>query len=709
MKTRPIPTTGVFATRLFLFAFVSFLAVGTLRAANSQNLRWRFSNPSPHGNNIFKMAYSPGLGMAVSVAERGQFHYSLDLVNWQLGESKTNKALRGVAFLNDRILITGQEGLVMWGDSIGNMQIGNITPTGNWLESVAANTNLAVAVGDVGAIYTSPDGITWTPRSNPTTDWLRSVTWSGAEWVAVGESGRVVTSPDGITWTAPPKVTGAHLNNVAFVNGAFYAVGTGGASITSTDAVTWTAETTPATEDLYFVTTAGAPSRLYAGDSAAWYFNGASWVSQIGGGGNSAPDWTYFTGLGFTDSFLLAGNTGMLVDGVRSGQVFDWAQVVPTPRFWQWDMVHNGNQYVSVGEFGSITTSGDGVNWALELSPESATNTILLGVAGDTNLLVAVGEGGLIAFSTNSLSTIITTNQQGGNVTNMVSDLGLVWHEADSPTAETLQGVAKFNGVYYAVGNNGAVVNSSNGTNWTLGTPAGSVTFSGLAASSDRLVAVGDNGAAFISLDGATWSNANVPSTTDWLYKIRYLNGNFVIVGQNGTILTSSDNGSTWVTRASGVSNWLNDVSYIGDTYYICGNQGTILSSTDLVTWTKLDMITGKSLYGMASNGGQMVVVGVEGIVLRSNPVANTNPVQVVSFELVDSTNQVQTLFLFGGATDQRFNFEKSATLGPTANWHSPLEFELTDNTGTLIHFETLPTNSPPPIEFYRTRLVPEP
>jgi photosystem II stability/assembly factor-like uncharacterized protein len=710
MKTRPTPRISVFAGPVFLLTLTAVLAAHTLPAANSQNLRWRFSNPEPHGNNIFKMGYSSSLGMAVSVAERGQFHYSLDLVNWELGESHTNKALRGVTFLNDRLIITGQEGLVMWGDSVENVQIGNITPTGNWLESVAANTNLAVAVGDLGAIYTSPDGMNWTVRSNPTTDWLRSVAWSGAEWVAVGESGRVVTSNGGIVWTAPVQVTTAHLNNVAFVNGAFYAVGAGGVSITSIDAATWTVETTPATEDLYFVTTAGALTRLYAGDSAIWYFNGTTWVSQIGGpAATSPPDWTYFTGLGFTDSFLLAGDTGMLVDGVRAGQTFNWEQTTPGPRLWLWDMVYTGNDYVSVGEFGTVMTSSDGVNWALELSPESATNTILLGVTGDTNLIVAVGENGYITFSTNSFSTVITTNQQGGNVTNQVSNLGLIWHEANSPTAQTLQGIASFNGVYYAVGNEGALIDSSDGTNWNLGDPLGSVTLSGLAASSDRLVAVGDNGAAFISLDGAMWFNANVPINGNWLYKIRYLNGNFIVVGENGTILTSTDNGNTWDTRTSGVANWLNDVTYIGDTYYVCGNQGTVLSSTNLATWTQLDMITGKSLYGVASNGGQMVVAGVEGITLRSNPLANTNPVQVVSFDLVDSTNEVQTLFLFGGATDQQFTLEKSSVLGPMANWQSPLEFELKDKSGTLIYFENLPTNSPPPVEYYRTRLVPEP
>ncbi len=81
---------------------------------------------------------------------------------------------------------------------------------------------------------------------------------------------------------------------------------------------------------------------------------------------------------------------------------------------------------------------------------------------------------------------------------------------------------------------------------------------------------------------------------------------------------------------------------------------------------------------------------------------------EAVSFDLVTDTNATQTLFLFGGATDQRFVLDKSATLGPSASWTAPNQFELKDSSGTLIFFGNLPTNSPPVNEFYRTTLVQE-
>lgn len=79
--------------------------------------------------------------------------------------------------------------------------------------SVAAGPSLYVAVyGDGFAgtsnIMTSPDGVTWTMRSNPSnsTNWA-AVMWDtrNSQFVAVGYGGgttnNVLTSPDGVTWT----------------------------------------------------------------------------------------------------------------------------------------------------------------------------------------------------------------------------------------------------------------------------------------------------------------------------------------------------------------------------------------------------------------------------------------------------------------------------------------------------------------------------
>lgn len=683
-----------------------------LSAANNETLEWRFTNPQPHGNNIVNMEYSPTLGLGIQVCERGRFYHSADLVSWTLGASGTTKALRSVAFLNNRIVITGEAGTVLWGDSIDNLQPGNITATPDWLEDVAASTNLLVAVGDFGAIYTSSDGINWTKRSVSFSDWLRAVTWSGSQWVAVGETGTIATSPDGSTWTKQTSGTTADLNNVNYLDGIYYVVGAAGLSMSSPDAATWTAENIGATNNLFAIATAGGSTRLYVGEDAVWQtLDGSSWsnAADVAGG---PPVWTYYAVIGFNDSYVLAGRTGQQVDAVRSGGagMFTWSTPYLSSRQWLWDSVHSGGFYTLVGDFGSIMTSGNGVEFSLEIVPNSATNTTLLGVTGDGSLLVTVGDSGTILYSTNSFAELVTTN---GSImqTNFVSELGIVWESATSPTAETLQAIAIFNGDFYVGGNNGFLAKSANGKNWNSITPFTSKTLTGMAASTGaaaKIVAVGDDGTAYVSSDGVNFTAAAITATSEWLYRARYLNGNFVIVGQNGTIVTSADNGQSWTTQTSGTAAWINDVIHLGDRYYAVGTQGAFLQSTNLVDWTSPGMVTGKSLYSLASNGAQMLAAGIEGLVLRSRPLPFTNQVEVISYSFATDTNNVQqSVFLFAGEPDQKFNLDVTAPFTPSIGWTNLAQFEITDSQGFFFYVENVSTNILPASRIYRTDLVP--
>jgi hypothetical protein len=77
---------------------------------------------------------------------------------------------------------------------------------------------LWVAVGNQdGAdayILSSPDGETWTERSNPDNQHLFAVTWDSrlGLFIAVGDNGYIATSLDGGTWTQRtcPKVCPLH-------------------------------------------------------------------------------------------------------------------------------------------------------------------------------------------------------------------------------------------------------------------------------------------------------------------------------------------------------------------------------------------------------------------------------------------------------------------------------------------------------------------
>jgi hypothetical protein len=138
----------------------------------------------------------------------------------------------------------------------------------------------------------------------------------------------------------------------------------------------------------------------------------------------------------------------------------------------------------------------------------------------------------------------------------------------------------------------------------------------------------------------------------------------------------------------------------ISNTCYIVGNNGTVLSSTNFTNWTGIGTITALSLYGAATQFGQLVVVGLQGTILRSQVVPNLNyPIAFYSY--FQSSNQ--NIFNVVGYPDQKFTFDSSSNL---VNWSTGPQLDLVYPDGTLEFITTLGTN-PPPTLYYRLTLVP--
>jgi hypothetical protein len=121
--------------------------------------------------------------------------------------------------------------------------------TGSTFNSIAYNgTNLYVAVGDAGVLYSSPDALTWTSRTSGFgANGIYQVAYGNALWVAVGVNGTLTTSTDGITWTARTSNMSTNtIFDVIYANSIWVAVGNGGGATNtggitySTDGITWT-------------------------------------------------------------------------------------------------------------------------------------------------------------------------------------------------------------------------------------------------------------------------------------------------------------------------------------------------------------------------------------------------------------------------------------------------------------------------------------
>lgn len=170
-------------------------------------------------------------------------------------------------------------------------------------------SNLYVAAGESGTLYTSPDGQTWTSRTSGFgAESIYDVHYASglSLWIAVGTNGVLTTSSDGTTWTARTSNMSTNQINAVWSSGTtVVAVGRGGGTtntggiIYSTDGTTWTRKSQSVTVgDSYFDVTYNGTNWLVVGTSStnnAIYASTPSgtWTALAIGGANTAAFCAY--------------------------------------------------------------------------------------------------------------------------------------------------------------------------------------------------------------------------------------------------------------------------------------------------------------------------------------------------------------------------------------------------------------------------------
>ncbi|MCX6856353.1 MAG: autotransporter-associated beta strand repeat-containing protein [Verrucomicrobia bacterium] len=114
------------------------------------------------------------------------------------------------------------------------------------LDDVVYTGSQFIAVGDYGAILTSPDGSVWTPRNSGTGRDLSAVGLSGSQILAAGQDGLILKSSNGSIWSEARRADSVALNDVRSIDqvksiiaspGRTLALGNGGLS--SADGNVW--------------------------------------------------------------------------------------------------------------------------------------------------------------------------------------------------------------------------------------------------------------------------------------------------------------------------------------------------------------------------------------------------------------------------------------------------------------------------------------
>lgn len=262
--------------------------------------------------------------------------------------------------------------------------------------------------------------------------------------------------------------------------------------------------------------------------------------------------------------------------------------------------------WVAAGSNGELWTSTSTTvasgSWTSRTS--SFGTTAIEGVASNgTSLYVAVGRNGKIATSPN----------------------GTTWTQQTSPFGTTdIWAVAYGNGYWVATGGSAKAAYSPDGTNWTLITGLGGVNYYTCAWGGGIWVIGTSGGDMYTATDPTgTWT-ARTPTVTSVIDALYFNKTTWVTGHDAGTTgaLASSTNGTTWTSRDSAFSLALADINTFRlaantSTVAILGQKGSNLvdieTSTNGTTWTDRTpaITTGNCLFG-SSDGSLLVFNGIQ-------------------------------------------------------------------------------------------------
>lgn len=334
------------------------------------------------------------------------------------------------------------------------------------------------------------------------------------------------------------------------------------------------------------------------------------------------------TDLIFEDNIYLMTSTNNATPIYKSTDGVSWSVILPSESMALQSIAYNDNKWVAVGD--SIVLSTDSDTWSRVFAFESERSVELFGITyvsiPQFTGFIAVGKGKREDFSTGS-KQLVDTNV----IVRSFGDTREFWGETPSLTSNGLYGVASNGDVIVAVGDQGVVYRSDNGADWigvnevgvvgvnsntdilTVTNTAGfnvddvvrfTDSFGGLTAGTNYyIISISSSKQLQLSesLGGPAVSliTTSIPEQTrmfaydsadpnpSTLRDLIYVDGIWITVGDNGTIKTSADY-LTWTKRTTDTTEDLSGITYNqdDDTFVVVGKNNTILISTDNgITW----------------------------------------------------------------------------------------------------------------------------
>jgi len=250
----------------------------------------------------------------------------------------------------------------------------------------------------------------------------------------------------------------------------------------------------------------------------------------------------------------------------------------------------------------TVSRAGPLDRWALR-NPLPQPND-LVDVTYGNGLYVAVGINGALVTSTN----------------------GQDWLLRQSRTIQELHGVSYGAGHFVAVGKD-VILTSTNGRDWHSTYPGSFIDLSGVAYGNGLFVAAVRSGfpTFLISSNAVDWTGVNTGTFGGYGYAfaasaVTFGNGLFVAAGSAGpSAALSSTNGTDWTPQTFGGTYFgVDAVRYAGGRFVLVGSAGTLFTSNDGSQWIKRNTGLTTHFLNAEYGNGAYVVPGVRGTILRT-------------------------------------------------------------------------------------------
>ena len=599
------------------------IGFGGLTYTSPDGVTWTRRAP---GGSTFGSSVAFGNGIFM-LSSRGSAQTSTDGIAWQPASvSLPAASYGGVEFVGGNFVFDSGVTVAMTSNgkdlvASGNPGVGNTIIIESLRQHVAFG-NGVYAVGGATGVAWSADGKTWTLGTGPTAR-IDAVFFANGKFVIYDAAKNVWTSTAGATWERVGYLSEG-VRSIAYGNGRFVAVGP--ELYLSTDATTWLRPevdmTRPNLTAVYAERTQQNPPKFYFHDQY-WTPNPAYGPTSPAPVRGSLIDLSDVGRFWFGDDGYIFYQLGTWANGSGvAPRLTDRTLRAGAPVYQASYIAGDGGVMIRVTYPKSLQPP------VFELHPSPTTSDILSGTSG-----IFVGANGTILKAAPN------------NIT---------WNVVNSGTTATLRHVFFYSfgrvtpsDLYIAVGDNGTILTSPDGSAWTRresGTTARLVGSSlGYFESPQKVFIAGEDGTLLESTNGLTWTPARRLPTSKKLNSFVFSppfvmmgggdngevmtdrgggmfsaettgegtfrdgtlgNGRWLLVG-NGLASISFD-GRTWTTRR--VPRELSSVAFGSGKFVAVGSQFTAISG-DGLNWN-IQAIANKLFNGVTYGGGKFVAVG---------------------------------------------------------------------------------------------------